>query len=197
MTLQASGAITMAQINAEFGRGNNLNAYRGASYWLDSVASPYTFASTPLSFSDFYSKRGSSPVSAGSQTFTGSGTFTVPLFNTLTVYADGKTGATGFGCSVGYGGVGGRAVSVYTAGQLTVGANISVTVNDSQSSFGSVIGYAGGPGYGGEMVNVGSEGDQVCSGALNGSQGTASGGSSSNTTGGSGAAGGQVYVVWS
>ena len=57
MTLQSSGAISMSQINAEFGRGNNLNAYRGTSH------STGTFPSGAISFSNFYGK--SVPPSAG------------------------------------------------------------------------------------------------------------------------------------
>jgi hypothetical protein len=57
MTLQSSGAISMSQINTEFGRGNNLNAYRGTSH------STGTFPSGAISFSDFYGK--SIPPSGG------------------------------------------------------------------------------------------------------------------------------------
>ena len=47
----------MSQINAEFGRGNNLNAYRGTSH------ASGTFPSGAISFSDFYGK--SIPPSGG------------------------------------------------------------------------------------------------------------------------------------
>lgn len=60
MTLQASGAISMSQINAEFGRGNNLNAYRGTTWYTDAGGSG-TFSSGAISFSEFYSKRPTNP----------------------------------------------------------------------------------------------------------------------------------------
>jgi len=56
MTLQSSGAISMSQINAEFGRGNNLNAYRGTAWYTDAGGSG-TFSSGAISFNEFYSKR--------------------------------------------------------------------------------------------------------------------------------------------
>ena len=60
MTLQASGTITMAQINAEFGRGNNLNAYRGTTWYTDAGGSG-TFSTGAISMSDFYGKSKTSP----------------------------------------------------------------------------------------------------------------------------------------
>ncbi|MFZ9767198.1 MAG: hypothetical protein ACO3C4_01740 [Candidatus Limnocylindrus sp.] len=62
MTLQASGEITIAQINAEFGLGNNLNAYRGVTWYTDAGGSG-TFSSGAIAMSDFYSKRATSPAS--------------------------------------------------------------------------------------------------------------------------------------
>jgi hypothetical protein len=50
----------MAQINAEFGRGNNLNAYRGTTYYTSS-GGPFTFSSGAISFSNFYGTQVNSP----------------------------------------------------------------------------------------------------------------------------------------
>lgn len=61
MALPTSGTLTMAQINAEFGRGNNLNAYRGTVWYTDAGASG-TFSSGAISMSDFYGKRATSPL---------------------------------------------------------------------------------------------------------------------------------------
>lgn len=75
--LQSSGAISMSQINSVFdGRGNNLNAYRGTT-WYTAAGGSGTFSSGAISFSDFYSK-GPSPAvtislaSMSGQTFLGS-----------------------------------------------------------------------------------------------------------------------------
>lgn len=61
MTLQSSGAITIAQINAEFGRGTNLNSYRGTSWFTDAGASG-SFSSGAIAMSEFYGKRLTAPV---------------------------------------------------------------------------------------------------------------------------------------
>jgi hypothetical protein len=60
MALPSSGTLTMAQINAEFGRGNNLNAYRGTTYYT-SGGGPFTFSSGAISFSNFYGTTATSP----------------------------------------------------------------------------------------------------------------------------------------
>lgn len=61
MTLPASGALSMSAINTEFGRGNNLNAYRGTTWYTDAGASG-TFSAGAITFNDFYSKRATSPM---------------------------------------------------------------------------------------------------------------------------------------
>ncbi len=58
--LQGSGSIAMSEINSVFdGRGNNLGAYRGTT-WYTAGGSSGTFSSGAISFSDFYGK-GPSP----------------------------------------------------------------------------------------------------------------------------------------
>lgn len=58
--LQSSGAIDLSQINSVFdGRGLNLNAYRGTT-WFTSAGGSGTFSSSAIAFGDFYSKGPSS-----------------------------------------------------------------------------------------------------------------------------------------
>lgn len=61
MALPASGSLSIQQINAEFGRGNNLNSYRGTTWYTDAGGSG-TFSTGAISISDFYGKRVNSPV---------------------------------------------------------------------------------------------------------------------------------------
>lgn len=68
MTLPSSGSLSMSQINAEFGRGNNLNSYRGTTWFTDAGGSG-TFSSGAISMSEFYGKRPTSPRVAISYTF--------------------------------------------------------------------------------------------------------------------------------
>ena len=56
MAIKASGQLWMSEINAEFGRGNNLNSYRGTQWYTDAGGSG-TFSSGAISFYEFYSKR--------------------------------------------------------------------------------------------------------------------------------------------
>ena len=68
MTLPVSGPLSMSAINAEFGRGTNLNSYRGTVWYTDAGATG-TFSSGAISFNEFYGKRPDAPVSA--MNFTG------------------------------------------------------------------------------------------------------------------------------
>jgi hypothetical protein len=60
-TLPPSGQLSMNQIQTEFGRGNDLGAYRGTQWWTDVYGQTGTFTSTELGIDQFYGKRGSSP----------------------------------------------------------------------------------------------------------------------------------------
>ena len=98
MTLPGPGnTLTMAQINAEFGYGFNLNAYRGQIWYYDNGQSGiFPTAPAQISFSDFYSKRRVSPVTPTTVIFTSSGTFTVPaVYTAMTIIARGGGGGAG------------------------------------------------------------------------------------------------------
>lgn len=56
MALPVSGTITIADINAEFGLGNSLAAYRGAQ-WYTANGGSGTFSTNNLNFQQFYSKQ--------------------------------------------------------------------------------------------------------------------------------------------
>ena len=92
MTLPLSGPLSLQQINTEFGRGLNLNSYRGTVWYTDAGASG-TFSSGAISISEFYGKRVSSPVTPGAADYGSPGTyfFTVPLYNTLIIQVWGAT----------------------------------------------------------------------------------------------------------
>lgn len=96
MTLPSGGALTLAQIHAEFGRGTSLAAYRGVQWWTD-AGSTGAFSGGAIAVAEFYAKRATSPVAAGGQSFTspGSTSFIVPSYNSLTVVVGGAGGGGG------------------------------------------------------------------------------------------------------
>ena len=152
MALQTSGAISLANIQTESGGANpkSINEY----YGVGTVP-----ASGTISLSHFYGQTAQAP--AGSQTFTASGTFTVPIGKTSVTVCMCAGGGSGAYATYGSGGgyAGGRinqAVAV-TSGQqiaVTVGAGGTYVAPDglgttalghagSNSSFGGIVAIGG------------------------------------------------------
>lgn len=145
MPTPTSGTISINDINTVFGRGNNLNAYRGTIWYQPNSLVFGYFSSGAISLSDFYNKQPNDPASTGSITYAtpSTNTFTVPLYrNALTVEIWGAGG--------GGGGYGSSAVYSYTGGT---------------SSFYDAYAYGGGGGqmagtsrYGGNVYGAGGSG---------------------------------------
>ena len=151
MTLPTSGPLGIAAINAEFGRGNNLGAYRGTPYYLPGNTTQFFFPSGTIAISNFYGTQVNNPVVPGSQSFTSVGltSFNVPLFNTMTVeiWGGGGSGGEAYNSNtVSQGGQGGSYVKYGIApGQITVGSTQSVYVGSGAAGVQS-NGGAGNPG---------------------------------------------------
>lgn len=123
MALPSSGPISLNQINAEFGRGTNLNAYRGAPFWLPGSATTFYLPAGLISLSDFYGKLGASPVVPGSTTYSNPGahSFSVPLFNSIRIEVYGGGGGAAYydRGNQAAGGNGGTSTATITQGTLT------------------------------------------------------------------------------
>jgi hypothetical protein len=108
--LQASGVpITMAQINSVFdGRGNNLNAYRGTT-WFTAAGGSGTFSSGAISFNDFYLKGPSAGVTVSLASMNGTTFFGTAFSNNesfssiLTFESNGTWGASLYASGEQYG----------------------------------------------------------------------------------------------
>ena len=140
MTLPSSGALSMSAINAEFGRGNNLNAYRGTTWYTDAGGSG-TFSSGAISFSEFYGKRATSP------------TYTVEYM----IVAGGGSGAADSYGITGGGGAGGMLLGSLTVSPSStysaiIGAGaagrspLAHGLNGADSSFNGIVATGGGGG---------------------------------------------------
>ena len=156
MTLPAGPTITLNQINGEFGRGYDLNAYRGVRWWYDNAFTG-TFPSAPnsIAMNAFYSTRSTSPVSGGTYGpyGPGGGPFTVPVYTVLTILARGAGGG-----GSGYTGVNTCAwptvVTTYNWDAGGAGGNTSVY---GQTATGGAGGASGG-GVGGPSNDGGTPG---------------------------------------
>ena len=117
MTLQSSGAITMAEINTEFGYGLNLNAYRGQDYWTD-AGTHTTFSAGAIDMADFYSTRIPKTVSYIGYIDTGTGTTT----RTFGTFSFGTAATTR------------RLVAVFTGGDNTNLVASAVTIGGTSAT---------------------------------------------------------------
>lgn len=136
--LPGSGSLAMSTINGLFGRGNDLNAYRGTTYYT-STTGPNTFPSTPISFSNFYNTGPSSnavpDLSLLSATYLADYYGLLPNDGELQMYSDGTwtwfddTGAaySGNWLSSGVGTGVGSGFWLRTTLTSTVGTNGSTT----------------------------------------------------------------------
>lgn len=92
--LQTSGAISMSDINGLFARGNDLNSYRGTTYYTSSTG-PNTFSSGAISFNNFYGTGPSSGVTvtvninALTDTFIASYDGVLPVTASVSFFNDG------------------------------------------------------------------------------------------------------------
>jgi len=108
--LPTSGSINLnggnsSSINYVFGAansvtpyGNNLLAYVGKR-WYQANAATGVFTAPVTMPGDFYGKGPISPVTAGSVNFTGSTSYTIPLYSVMTVINRGGGGGGGGGAS--------------------------------------------------------------------------------------------------
>lgn len=167
MTLPGPGnPLTMAQINAEFGYGFNLNAYRGKVWYYDNgQVGIFPLAPNPIAFADFYSKRTGNPVTPSEQTFASSGTFTTPAvytIMTITVRGGGGGAAGAFG--------------TINCGAITGTTYGSPGYSGGSSSFGVYAAASGGSG-GLSNGSSGVDGDPYNDGVPAGGSGFGGGGS--------------------
>lgn len=177
MTLPGPGnPLTMAQINAEFGYGFNLNSYRGKIwYYNNGNAGIFPIFPNPISFSDFYSKRRATPVQPSSVTFTSNGVFSVPaVYSTILVTVRG-----GGGGAAGYQG----SINCGDAQGIVYGSDGSP---GGQTFFGSYVSASAGDG-GRATGQNGVNGGPFCDGSPPGGNGAGGGGT--------GGAGGYETVV--
>ena len=163
MTLPGPGnPLSMREINAEFGWGYNLDAYRGRRYYYADGRTG-TFPTDAISFSDFYSKQNQNPITPSTVTFTQSGVFVVPhTYTTMIVTVRGSGG-----------GAGGSQGRNQCLDQITYGND---GLYGGDSSFGNYIGASGGRG-GRANGDRGANGGPLCDNVPAGGGGFGGGGS--------------------
>lgn len=194
-----TGPVSIAMLNAEFGLGNNLNAYKGIRMYNTANNSRRdigTGSNAYVPMGDFRGYQATSPVVAGSRAYLTTQTDTLPLFNVMTITVWG-----------GGGGGGGGAITnaIYDRGADgnpgTDGDASSVVNSSNATNYANAVG--GGGGGGGQRANRpysnGADGA-----GYDGAYGEyGAGGAAANNDGGTGATpggrggyGGKTVVVW-
>ena len=140
--LPSSGAISINDINTLYARGNNLNAYRGTTYYTSS-SGPFTFPSGAIAMSNFYGTGPQANRGTASTTLTGGANVSLNV-TTLPGYVAGNTTITITISGICYGS-GGTPGLTLTGGSGT--DTISI-INNSYitGSAGAGAQYAGGAG---------------------------------------------------
>lgn len=179
MTLQSGSnfpPISLSDINAEFGYGTNLNAYRGKMFGRDNNTAGL-FSAGVIEMDDFYATK---KVVAGGPIYPGTTTIIIPPYKTITFYVLGGNGGQQGSAGVYVGGPSNGAAT--PPGDGAAGG---------ASSFAGIISSAGGSGNGGTATAQ----TVTLTNPLLGGTGPVSGSSVAVTVGGVGAGGqgGPIY----
>jgi hypothetical protein len=214
MATPTSGTISIGVINSVFGRGNNLNAYRGTVWYQPNSLVYGYFPSGAISLSDFYNKQPNDPATTGSATYLTPGTtsFTAPLYrNSLAIYVWGAgAGGGGYGNSPGssytdgtqFGGTGGTSV-FYGPDTLVANGGVGGQTAGTPGVVAYGTGGVGGTASGGTTNTSGGNGTDGNAGCIGGASpnggaataylSTQSAGYAGNFQGGGG--GGMLYSL--
>jgi hypothetical protein len=212
--LPSSGAISINAINTLFARGNNLNSYRGTTYYT-STAGPFTFSSGAIAMNGFYGTGPTANRVAISYTFSastanaslamssipgysaGTSDITITVNSGVYLYATStaNAGLTLTGGTAGDTitvvnngniiGQGGNGGNGNSANGLAGGPAFSLAYNISLNNTGYIAGGGSGGG-GGSQAGAGGGGGGGAGGGNGGSQSTAP------TSGGTGGTGGGI-----
>ena len=175
MTIKGSGPLSMSEINAEFGRGNDLAAYRNVQWWLDDNNTG-NFSSSNLGMNQFYGKRSGPAISGGNfyRSTSGPASYQLPYFNYVTVEIWGGGGGGGYST----GGGSTSAVSIGPYYMEAYGGEGAKVLYDTRrnNQVGGGPGYAIGGQYNAQGFSGGNGGYYTGGnggGAVNGSGGSA------------------------
>lgn len=174
MTIKSSGPLSLAEINAEFGRGYNLNAHRNIQWWLDDNTTG-RFSSGSIGMNEFYGKRSTPVITSGSfyRSNAGPATLQLPYFNYVTVEIWGGGGGGGY--STGYGGTSAVGIGPFYM-EAYGGQGAQVPFDPRRNNqIGGGGGYAGGGQYNASGYSGGGGGYYTGGhggGAVNGSGGS-------------------------